>query len=103
MTGKGRTGPRERQTMSGIIGEGRDASAAATGAAEETPPAGEAPSAATGPRPVVVDPLSLWKRMLAAAERDFERDDSGVEPTADVRSRVGRDAGTSGDQDEDGG
>lgn len=78
MTGKGRTGPRERQTMSGILSDRREPG----GAAGPTPAA-----AGRAPAPTVEDEtetiiieqqalaqLSLWKRMLEAAEREFERD-----------------------------
>ena len=56
--------------MSGILGESRDA--ATPGASGET-------DSAAGPLPasvIVDDPhLSLWQRMVNAAEREFDKDD----------------------------
>lgn len=80
MTGKGRTGPRERQTMSGMLGERRETSAGAVSGGPDLP----APAVPT--QSVIVDPssvdpqslvhLSLWKRVFEAAEREFERDET---------------------------
>lgn len=75
MTGKGRIGPRERQTMSGILGgrgERRE------DLASEAP---ADPEAFTRPTPpalsVIVDEhLTWWQRMVSAAERAFEKDDT---------------------------
>jgi hypothetical protein len=81
MTGKGRTGPRERQTMSGILGDRRDAPAVPVSSAPDSSQPSAAPAES-----VIVDPLSvypqslvqmsLWRRVFAAAEREFERDDT---------------------------
>lgn len=92
MTGKGRVGPRERQTMSGILArrEQRD-----DGAPSE---ASSDPNAFTRPTPpalsVIVDGehLTLWQRMVSAAERAFEKDDTPAprSPTGGGRTGNGR-------------
>ena len=96
--------------MSGVLGERHDVRPKAAAKAETPSPIPAAKSPATKPpassapagasTSVVVDHLSLWKRMLAAAERDFERDGSGVErlprlqqatPRAGEAEKSGRD------------
>jgi hypothetical protein len=105
MTGKGRTGPRERQTMSGMLGERRDATPAPlSNGPDLVPPSAKAESVIVEEPPLdplSVDPqslvqLSLWKRVFEAAEREFERDETparlqDLPPTPDRRSPRDRD------------
>jgi hypothetical protein len=102
MTGKGRTGPRERQTMSGMLRDRHDATVASRSSGPDVSPSPVTTTAAS----VIVDPLSvdpqslvqmsLWKRVFDAANRDFERDDTPTrlqdqQPQPNQRNRRDRD------------
>ena len=86
MAGKGRMGPRERQTMSGMLGDRGDVAGAPVSSRPDLSPRpapAPAESVIVDPQvgPLSVDPqalvqLSLWKRVYEAAEREFERDDT---------------------------
>ena len=89
MTGKGRNGPRERQTMSGILGEARDVERPAPSVGPAPVPA---PVTAALPASVIIDHLSLWERLMSVADREFEKDDppSGRSAREGGRDRNGR-------------
>jgi hypothetical protein len=86
MTGNGRNGPRARQTMSGILGERRDVGGPPVSAEADTV---AAPPENAPPASVIIDQhLSLWARMLNAAERAFDED---TPPSAGSAPEGGRD------------